>query len=122
MPVDEKAKKFLGPGPIKEIPGQESKEASVRLASYRQREFRERAGAFAEDLVAFFVQQRKKHGFLDDECVGAVALFTINLRESYGSPQNDEEKKEWTEALRAQRLEEFDAICGEMQLYFDENA
>ncbi len=121
MPLDNKAKQFLGAGPIKELPGQEAKQASSRLLAFRQKEFRERAGAFAEELVAFFVQQRKKHGFLDDECVGAVALFTINLRESYGSPQNDDEKKGWSDEVRTRRLEEFDAICGEMQLYYDEN-
>ena len=121
MPLDDQAKKFLGTGPVKEIKGQTSSEASDRLSAYRQKEFRDRAGSFAENLVAFFIEERKRHGYLDDECVGAVALFTINLREAYGSPQNDDEQKTWTDEDRARRLGEFDAVCGEMQLYYDEN-
>lgn len=122
MPLDARAKDFLGSGPVRELSAQVSKDAETRIQEFRKKEFLERAGSFAEDLVAFFVQQRKKYDFLDDECVAAVALFTINLRESYGSPQNDDEKKDWTSEKRDEKLGTFDIICEQMQNYYDENA
>lgn len=121
MPLDDRAKQFLGNGPIQQVPGQVSTKAEKTLAEYQQKEYLERAGGFAEELIAFFVQQRKRHDYLDDECAGAIALFTINLRRSYGEPQNDEEQKTWTDAKRDARLQEFDAICEAMQTYHDEN-
>lgn len=121
MPLDQRAKDFLGPGPVREVGAQVSKEAETRIGEFRKKEFLDRAGSFTEELVAFFVQQRKKHDFLDDECVAAVALFTINLRESYGTPQNDDERKDWTPEKREEKLGVFDLICEQMQDYYDEN-
>ncbi len=120
MPLDEQAKQFLGASPIREVPGQNSADAERRLVEFRKKEFLQRAGTFAEDLIAFFIQQRKKNDYLDDECAGAIALLAINLRDSYGEPQNPDEKAKWNDAVRAERLAEFDMICEAMQNYFDE--
>ena len=122
MPLDPKAKQFLDKAPVREIPGQVSKLAEQRVADYRDQEIIERAGAFYEDLLGFFLEMKKKHDYDDVESIAAVALFTINLRESYGSPQSPKEKGEWTDAKRAARLEEFDNICESMQAYYDENS
>jgi hypothetical protein len=120
MPLDEQAKQFLGAAPIREVAGQTSTDAERRQLEFRKKEFLQRAGQFAEDLIAFFIQQRKKNDYLDDECAGAIALFAINLRHSYGEPQNAEEKAKWSDAVRDERLREFDTICEAMQAYFDE--
>lgn len=121
MPLDQRAKDFLGTGPVRELKGQVSSDAEKRIQDFRTKEFLERAGAFTEELVGFFVQQRKQHDYLDDECVAAVALFTINLRESYGEPQNEDEKASWSPEKRAERLSVFDTICEQMQDYYDEH-
>ena len=119
MPLDEKAKQFLGSAPVAELPGQKSVDAEQRLLSFRKKEFLQRAGELAESMTAFFVQQRKSNTYLDDECAGGLALMLINLRDSYGSPQNADEKKAWTAEKREARLAEFDAICEVVQEYYD---
>ena len=121
MPLDDLAKKFLAGGqPVQVVPTQEATKAAGRIAEYRTQEFLERSGGFYEELLGFFLQQKKKHNYLDEECVGAIALFTINLREAYGRPQNSREKETWSDEKRDMRLAEFDRICEEMQNYYDE--
>jgi hypothetical protein len=116
MPLDPKAKQFLGEAP------QVSKLAATRVAEYRSKEIIERAGTFYEDLLGFFLEQKKKGDYMDEESIAAVALFTINLREAYGRAQSAEEKATWTDAHRKAKLDEFDTICEAMQAYYDENA
>lgn len=122
MPLDERARQFLGNEPVKQVPGQTSEHASQRIADYRAKEFINLSGTFYEDLLGFFLDQKKKQNYLDDVAVGAIALLTINLRESYGKPQNSDEAATWTAEKREARLAEFDAICVAMQNYYDENA
>ena len=119
--IDPRAQQFLGPGPITQVPGQTSEKAIGVHAAYQMSEFLENAGKFAEDLVAFFVEQKKRYSLRDDECVAAVALLTINLRTAYGDAQTPEERETWTPAQSAARLKEFDEICEAMQAYFDTN-
>jgi len=122
MPLDAKAKQFLGDEPVHRVPAQHSAEAAKRIADYRNKEFIHRAGTFYEDLMGFFVEQKRKNDYLDDEAVGAIALFAINAREAYGSPQNETERAKWTPAMREEKLRDFDAICANMQTYYDENS
>lgn len=122
MPLDPKAKQFLGADNAKASAPQVSKLAATRVAEYRSKEIIERAGTFYEDLLGFFLEQKKKGDYLDEESIAAVALFTINLREAYGRPQSADEKANWTDAQRAEKLNEFDTICEAMQAYYDENA
>lgn len=119
--IDPRAKQFLGAGPIEQIDGAVSKKAEEAHAAYQMKEFIERAGAFGDHLIAFFVEEKKRHQYRDDECAAAIALLTINLRHAYGSPQTPEEHKTWTDEKRDERLDEFDTICHEMQIYFDAN-
>ncbi len=124
MPLDEKAKKFLENAPVTQIAGT-SAAASAKVvdahAAYRQKEYMERTGSLYEELMGFYIEERRKRNELDDVCVGAIALFTINLRAAYGNPQTPEEEKTWTEIDRANKLAEFDSICVAMQNYYDAN-
>lgn len=122
MPLDAKAKQFLGPEPVVKVGSQVSAKAESRFTDYRQKEFLQRAGTFYEELMGFFLEQRKRGDYMDDEAIGAIALLAINSRESYGSPQNAEEKKAWTPEMRTKKLEVFDGICESMQSYYDENS
>ena len=119
--IDPRAKQFLGTGPIEQVEGAKSKKAAEAHAAYQMQEFIDRSGAFADHLIAFFVEEKKRHQYRDDECAAGVALFAINLRHSYGEPQYAEESAVWTDEKREERLAEFDTICSEMQLYFDTN-
>lgn len=123
MTLDDRARQFLasGDGPIQTIPGQTSERAAERLAAAQRESRIKNGGKLAEDLIAFFVQQRKVHDYTDDESAAAVALFAINLRHAYGQPQNEKEDSEWSDETTESRLFEFDAICIDMQNYFDEN-
>lgn len=123
MPIDDKAKAFLDPTkPIREFKGMQAPaDAEDRFKAYREKEYIERAGRFTESLVEFFLHERQRKGYLDDEAVGALALFAINLRELYGQPQNSTEKKTWTDKDRDAKLAIFDSICEEMQRYYDAN-
>lgn len=123
MPIDAKAKQFLGDGPIQKVKGGEVKGAATAHAEYQAREYLERVDGLYQELMGFFLQKKKAGQYLDDECIGAIALFTINLREAYGKPQTPEEKKivPWPEERREAKLAEFDAICEQMQNYYDEN-
>lgn len=124
MPLDEKAKKYLTDGPIVRVAGP-SAEASAKVvsahAAYQQKEYMQRTGSLYEELMGFYIEERRKRNELDDVCVGAIALFTINLRAAYGNPQTPEEEKTWTEIDRANKLAEFDSICVAMQNYYDTN-
>lgn len=125
--LDNFSKKFLLQGDdtaekeyIHVAPGQKvSDEHLKRYHDERQRDFIRRAGAFAEDLVAFIVEQKKLRQLGDTETVFALALCNINLRNAYGSPQNE---KDFTPEKRASLLDEFDEICAGAQDYYDANA
>lgn len=84
-------------------------------------EFIQRAGSFTEDLIGFIVDQKKRRNLDDKTVVFGLALANINLRNSFCSPQNGEEEKEFN-GKRKQTLEtEWDEICWAAQCYFDEN-
>lgn len=122
MPIDEKAAAFLAPegAPIQTLgPSTAGKEIHSAHALYKEREFMERSGGLYEEIMGFFLQQKKKHAYRDDECIAAIALFTINLREAYGRPQYEEEAARWKPEMRTAKLEEFDEICVQMQAYYD---
>lgn len=121
MPLDDRAREFLGAEKVTRHGAQASAKAAQRYEDYRQQEFLQRAGNFYEDLMGFFLDQKKKGDYMDDEAIAALALLAINCRESYGSPQNREEAKQWDDAKRAEKLLVFDTICVTMQAYYDEN-
>jgi hypothetical protein len=100
-------------------PGQQLSAAALkRYAEERQREFIQRSGTFAEDLLAFIVEQKRMRQLKDTETVFALALANINLRNSYGSPQNE---APYTLEKRTALLAEFDEICAGAQDYYDAN-
>jgi hypothetical protein len=129
--LDDFAKKFLqGASKDNEDPGSEeyihvsqgqkaSEEALENYFATRKLDFIQRAGAFTEDLVAFIIDQKKKRNLSDIETVFGIALATINLRNSYGSAQYDDEKI--TPEQRSELLKQFDSICWGAQQYYDEN-
>jgi len=124
--LDQFAKRFLSAsaGNDKELiavaPGQKLSEENLRrYQQERLKSFVERAGAFTEDLVGFVVEQKKKRDLTDMETVFALALANINLRNAYGSSQNE---PDFTPEKGEQLLEEFDEICRGAQDYFDANA
>lgn len=121
MPLDQRARQFLGEGPRTVREHQRSASASDRILAYRNREYVERVGRIAEDLLGYLLEQRSRKDWLDDEVIGGVALFTINLRESFGSPQHTTDDARWTPEYAAKQLEIFDTICAEMQAHFDRN-
>lgn len=122
MPLDQKAKSFLGNDPVTKIEGSKAGNAIINShAEYRQREFLARAGTLYESVMGHFLQERKKHEYTDDESIAAVALFAINLRHAYGEGQTPKEKTSWTQERRDAKHAEFDAICEAMQAYFDSN-
>jgi len=121
MPLDPRADKFLGEGQRTIRENQKSEKASDRILAYRNREYVETTGRIAEELLAFLLEQRKRKDWLDDEVIGGVALFTINLRESFGSPQHSTDDKRWSPKYQAEQLAIFDTICEEMQRHFDRN-
>jgi hypothetical protein len=86
------------------------------------RAFIERAGSFAEDLVAFIIEQKRLRNLSDIETVFGLALANINLRNAYGSPQGKESARDFTPEKRAALLEEFDDVCAGAQDYYDANA
>jgi len=126
--LDEFGKKFLIgeeqiPDTIQTAPGQKASEQSIeKYAEFRKQEFIKKAAPFAEDLVAFFVDQRTGRGLNDEEAIFALALANINLREAYGNPQSESEEKHANTAEdRAKRLGYFDGICYGAQQYYDAN-
>lgn len=121
MPIDPRAQRFLGNGPIQKLNAARSESASDRILAYRNREYVEKTGRIAEELLAFIIERRESRDWMDDEVIGGVALFTINLRESFGSPQHETDDARWTPEYRAEQLKIFDDICGEMQRHFDRN-
>ena len=126
--LDSFSKRFLtGDAPSKE-PKVETqagwKADSALIEKYqedRKLEFITRAGDFTMDLLGFFKQQKDMRKLSDTEAVFAIALFAINLRESFGTPQNEEEAKSFTEAKRQELLKVFDTISYGAQQYYDEN-
>lgn len=124
MPLDEKARAFLPAGaPVTEFPGMKAPpEAINKYQAYREEEYLKRAGKFSEDILEFFLHEKNKRNYLDDEAIGAIALFTISMRTMYGDPQTKEEHaRTWTDADREARYKIFDSICEEMQRYFDKS-
>lgn len=121
MPLDPRAERFLGQGPRTVLENQRSTGASERILAYRNREFVEKTGRIAEELLGFLLEQRQRKDWLDDEVIGGVALFTINLRESFGQPQHTTDDARWTPEFAKEQLAIFDTICGEMQEHFDRN-
>lgn len=91
------------------------------VTDFRVKEILERSDSFYQDLMGFFIKERSRCSYMDEESVAAIALLAINLREAFGSPQNAKEETYWTEEHRKARLYQFDMICAEMQKYFDEN-
>ena len=121
MPIDPRMEQFLGPGERTVRQNQKSEAASDRILAYRNREYVEKVGRIAEELLGFLLEQRQRKDWLDDEVIGGVALFTINLRESFAQPQHTTDDARWTpEFAKAQEVI-FDTICGEMQEHFDRN-
>jgi len=122
MPIDPKAQAFLSKenAPIQTLGPSAAPEATrAAHAAYKQKEFVERSGKLYEDLIGFYLQQKKAGAYRDDECIAAVALLTINLREAYGRPQYEAEASRWTPEIAATRLAEFDQVCEAMQAYYD---
>lgn len=123
--LDQFAKRFLRTDAADEkeriavAPGQKLSEENLRrYEQERLKSFIERAGLFTEDLIGFIVEQRKKRELTDTESVFALALTNINLRNAYGSSQNE---SDFTPEKGEQLLEEFDEICRGAQDYFDAN-
>lgn len=101
--------------------GQQLKpEVVKRYHEERLFDFMKRCGLFTEDLVAFFVEQKKLRSLSDIEAVFGLALATINLRNTYGSAQGEE--KQFTPEQSKTMLDEFDAICSGAQDYYDANS
>lgn len=97
-----------------------SDDALARYAEERKKEFIRRAGNFTEDLIAFFAQQQKIRNLTHYEAAFALALTTIQLRNSYAG-RNVKLGQKPTEELTAANLEEFDNICAYAQEFFDAN-
>ena len=119
--------KFLGVTPGKEasVAVQDGwkapKEHLDKYAEQRKEEFINRAGAFTVDLLGFFKEQKVKRDLDDKECIFAVALATIQLRELYGSPQGVKEGQGFNAKKREELLALFDSVCECAQEYYDEN-
>lgn len=90
-----------------------------RYEDEKKKEFIQRSGRFTEDLVAFIVQQRRARELSDTEAIFGIALANINLRDSFGMPQEGE--KTPTEQERTRLFDQFDAICFAAQEYYDAN-
>ena len=136
MPIDPRTQKFLdrqwggepeapartlGDGPVTKLGAQRSAAASDRILEYRQREYVEKTGRIAEEILGFILERREGRDWLDDEVIGGVALVCINMRESFGQPQHETDDARWTPEYRAEQLKIFDTICVEMQAHFDRN-
>jgi len=101
-------------------PGQQIKpEVLERYQKERLESFVQRSCSFTEDLVAFFIEQRKLRELSDVEAIFGLALATINLRNTYGTAQGSE--KPFTPEQAEEHLKEFDAICSGAQDYYDAN-
>lgn len=96
-------------------------DASDRILAYRNREYIEKVGRIAEELLGFMLEQRQRKDWLDDEVIGAVALFCINLRDSFGSPQHTTDDLRWTPEFQKAQFAIFDTICQEVQAHYDRN-
>lgn len=126
--LDDFSKKFLlGNTPVPETklnvsPGwKATPEILQKYSEERQADFVARAGAFTEDLLGFFRQQKALRDLSDIEGIFAAALFTINLRENYGLPQNAEEAKTFTPEKKEEHLHAFDGAAYGAQQYYDAN-
>lgn len=95
-----------------------SAEALKHYDEARTRSFMLRAGSFAEDLMAFIVEQKNMRELDDVSTIFALALANINLRDAYGKPPGD---RKITPEEQEARLAEFDSVCMGAQEYFDAN-
>lgn len=121
MTVDARARQFLGDGPQRRLEAQKSVSASDRILAYRNQEYISKVGAIAEQFLGFMLEQRQRKDWLDDEVIGGIALFTINVRESFGTPQHETDDARWSAEYRAEQLAMFDEICEEVQRHFERN-
>jgi len=96
-----------------------SKEALRKYAETRKTDFIKRSGGFAEDLIAFIIEQKMMRQLSDRETVFALALTNINLRHAYGSTQGNEDKV--TPERREALLKEFDEVCWGAQQFWEAN-
>lgn len=126
--LDGFAKDFLfsGDEEIAIVDGSDEKKKNEQLATwvdYRMKEFIERAGSLTEDTMAYYTEIMHKRGYDNTEGIFALALLTINLRNSYGfEPRTSEENEQGvTKETADERLAEFDKICYYAQRYYDEN-
>jgi hypothetical protein len=122
MAVHPNMKQFLDladPSSIRQ--NQKAQTASDRILAYRNREYIEKVGRIAEELLGFMLEQRQRKDWLDDEMIGAAALFCMNLRESFGSPQHTTDDSRWTPEFQKAQFAIFDTICEEVQVHFDRN-
>ena len=92
-----------------------------KQAKLIQDEFIQRAGSFTEDLIGFIVDQKRLRDLDDKSVVFAIALANINLRNSFCSPQNSIEQKEFDETSGKKLSAEWDEICWAAQCYYNEN-
>jgi hypothetical protein len=99
----------------------EADKMQAAYAKQAKEDFIKRAGAFTEDLVAFIVDQKKLRNLDDKAVVFGLALANINLRNSFCSPQNREEQKEFDSKQKQQLETEWDEICWAAQCYYDKN-
>lgn len=127
--IDPQARKFLetnGDGPIQVVGSMDNSHKDNDItrarAAYVQEEFLTRADRLMRSMMGHFVERRQSASYSDEECIAAIALFTINMRAAYGTPQTPREKQSWTAEMAQQRLEAFDALCETMQEYYDSNA
>lgn len=100
---------------------QTATDASQRILAYRTQEYIEKVGRIAEELLGFMLEQRQRKDWLDDEMIGGAALFTINLRASFGSPQHTTDDARWTPEFQKAQFAIFDTICQEVQAHYDRN-
>ena len=119
--ADQQVKEFLDSEAPTEHEGMKiDKERAKQARAAAQRNlFLNRAGRFCEDLVDHFRQKHADSGLTDQEAIFGLALFTINMRDSYGRPQVSDDKEEFD---RHAALAEFDHLCMEAQKYWDEHA
>jgi len=92
-----------------------------KQAKLIQDAFIQRAGSFTEDLIGFIVDQKKLRNLDDKSVVFAIALANINLRNSFCSPQNSVEEKEFDANSGTKLSAEWDEICWAAQCYYNDN-
>ena len=125
--MDDFARDFLLQGADTEVSvskGTSTKDKQLAAwASFRTKEFIERAETLCEDTMSFFNDNKINRGIDNYEAVFALALLVINFRHSWGNdPRSlEEDKAGVSEKNRDDRLKEFDKVCFYAQKYFDKN-